>query len=41
VLMLIGWGGHIEEIKMIGEDSALRRLCEIERMPSSSTIGNN
>jgi hypothetical protein len=40
VLMLIGGGRHIEDIKMIGEDKALRRICEIERMPSSSTIGD-
>jgi hypothetical protein len=40
MLMLYGGGRHIEDVREIGEDKALRKLIGLRRMPSSSTFGD-
>jgi len=40
MLMLYGGGRHIEDVREIEQDKALRRLVGISRMPSSSTFGD-
>ena len=39
-LMLYGGGRHIEDVREIAEDKALRRLIGLRRMPSCSTMGD-
>lgn len=40
MLMLYGGGRHIEDVREIAEDKALRKLIGLSRMPSSSTFGD-
>ena len=40
VLMLTGGGGHIEDLREIRVDKALRALVGLRRMPSVSTFGD-
>lgn len=40
MLMLYGGGRHIEDVREIAEDRALRKLIGLSRMPSSSTFGD-
>jgi len=40
VLMLAGGGRHIEDLREIGDDAALRALVGLRRMPSTSTFGD-
>lgn len=40
MLMLYGGGRHVEDVREIAEDSALRKLIGLSRMPSSSTFGD-
>ena len=40
VLMLAGGGRHIEDLREIRDDEALRRLVGLRRMPSVSTFGD-
>lgn len=40
LLMLYGGGRHIEDLREIRDDMALRKLIGMEEMPSSSTFGD-
>ncbi|MFN3395750.1 MAG: IS1380 family transposase, partial [Thermodesulfovibrionales bacterium] len=40
LLMLIGGGRHIEELREIIEDEGLRKLTGMTEIPSTSTIGD-
>ena len=40
LLMLIGGGSHIEDLREIINDYGLRRLAGLNRIPSTSTIGD-
>lgn len=40
VLMLVGGGRHIEDLREIRDDEALRALVGLRRMPSLSTFGD-
>jgi hypothetical protein len=40
MLMLYGGGRHVEDVREIAEDKALRRLIGLRRMPSCSTLGD-
>jgi hypothetical protein len=40
LMMLVGGGRHIEDLREIQEDQALRRLIGMEEMPSLSTFGD-
>lgn len=40
LLMLIGGGKHIEDLKEIIEDKGLRKLINLESIPSTSTVGD-
>lgn len=40
MLMLYGGGRHIEDLREIAEDKALRRLIGLKTIPSSSTVGD-
>jgi len=40
LLMLIGGGRHIEELREIIEDEGLRRLTGMKKVPSTSTVGD-
>lgn len=40
VLMLIGGGRHVEDLREIRDDQALRALIGLDRLPSSSTVGD-
>lgn len=40
LLIFIGGGRHIEDLKKIIEDEGLRKLTGMKRIPSSSTVGD-
>jgi hypothetical protein len=40
LLMLVGGGRHIEDLREIRDDAALRHLIELRSMPSLSTFGD-
>lgn len=40
VLMFIGGGKYIEDIRKIEVDKGLRRICEMNKIPSGDAIGN-
>lgn len=40
VMMFIGGGKYIEDIRKIEADKGLRRICKMEKVPSSDAIGN-
>lgn len=40
LLMLYGGGRHLEDLREIGEDKALKRLLKLKQMPASSTVGD-
>jgi hypothetical protein len=40
LLMLEGGGRHVEDLREIRDDGALRALTEVEEMPSVSTFGD-
>ncbi|MGB9005475.1 MAG: IS1380 family transposase [Candidatus Aminicenantales bacterium] len=40
LLMMEGGGRHVEDLREIEEDRALRKLVGLERMPSASTVGD-
>ena len=40
MLMLYGGGRHIEDVREIAEDKALRKLIGLKKMPSSSSFGD-
>ncbi len=40
MLMMYGGGRHMEDLREIREDKALRRLVGLERIPSASTVGD-
>ncbi|MCX7913019.1 MAG: hypothetical protein N2511_00385 [Thermodesulfovibrionales bacterium] len=40
LLMLHGGGRHIEELREIIEDEGLRKLTEMNKIPSPSTVGD-
>ncbi|BAU23389.1 probable transposase [Caldimicrobium thiodismutans] len=40
LLMLIGGGRHIEELREIIEDEGLRKLTGMKKIPSPSTVGD-
>lgn len=40
VLMLVGGGKALEEIREIAQDQGLRRLCGFERLPTPDAIGH-
>lgn len=40
VLMFIGGGKYIEDIRKIEVDKGLRRICEMNKIPSGDAIGD-
>jgi len=40
VLMMLGGGKYIEDIRKINADSGLKKICKIKRVPSSDAIGD-
>ena len=40
LLMMEGGGRHVEDLREIEEDAVLRKLLGLNRMPSSSTVGD-
>jgi hypothetical protein len=40
LLMLVGGGRHIEDLREIRDDKSLRALVGVRRMPSLSTFGD-
>jgi hypothetical protein len=40
LLMMEGGGQHVEDLREIEEDAALRKLLGLKRMPSTSTVGD-
>jgi len=41
LLMLYGGGRHLEDLREIREDKALRRLLGLKKIPASSTVGDS
>lgn len=41
LLMLYGGGRHLEDLREIREDKALRRPLGLKKMPASSTVGDS
>ena len=40
VLMLLGGGGDLTDIRVIAQDAALRHACNLKKIPAESTLGD-
>jgi len=40
VLMLLGGGGDLTDIRVIAQDAALRQACNLKKIPAESTLGD-